>query len=285
MMREIQNILKVSVLLGLLLSGNAARGQCVNGRAKEHFESARSYDAVGDARAEQEYRRAIELANGRCADAWQWLSNYLAKRLQFRESTDAWRAYLKHRPSKARPNDLLKLRLLKRAAELHSRSVSAQPLSTDEMVELVGLVGRFATQTDAITVAENAVKLHPESAKALVALADLIKFQQKERALELLNRAAIFANEEVFVFIARGWYYFWSQGKPVEAEMDFRRALELSNGLSASAWQGLGDALSRQGRRNEAVEAYRKYLKVRPQSASHYDEVIKRSIENLRSLP
>jgi superkiller protein 3 len=153
------------------------------------------------------------------------------------------------------------------------------------MVELVGLVDRFATQTDAITVAENAVKLHPESAKALVALADLIKFQQKERALELLNRAAIFANEEVFVFIARGWYYFWSQGEPVEAEMDFRRALELSNGLSASAWQGLGDALSRQGRRNEAVEAYRKYLKVRPQSASHYDEVIKRSIENLRSLP
>ena len=155
---EIQ-ILKFAVLLTLLLSVHTAAGQCHTQRAKEHLESARSYDAVGDTRAEQEYREAITKANGRCPDAWGWLSSYLAERLRFDESADAWRAYIKYRHQKAGSNDLLKLRLLERAAELKSRAASMQPLSADEMVELVGLVNRFATQAVAIPFAEDAVKL------------------------------------------------------------------------------------------------------------------------------
>jgi Tfp pilus assembly protein PilF len=283
MMLEKQHILRVSLLLSLLLSAHAAQGQCANKLAKQHLESANSYRAADDERAEQEYRRAIALAKGRCADAWAGLSFYLSEHRRFSEAADAWHAHIKHiRP---KPNDLLLLRLLKRAAELHSRSLTSQPLSADEMVELVGLVDRFAEPTDAIPFAENAVKVYPESAKALVALANLISSTQQERALELLNRAATLADKETSVFIARGWYFIWVQFKPREAEKDFRRALELSNGTSASAWQGLGDSLSRQGRRNEAIQAYLRYLKIRPQHASHYDEVIKRDIEALRNLP
>lgn len=275
-----RTILKFAAVLSLLLFVNTADGQCVTQRAKEHFQTARTYDAMGDERAEAEYRQAIANANGRCPDAWEWLSHYLAKRLRFAESARAWRTYIKQRHWKAGSNDLLKLRLLDRAAELSLRSANMQPLSADDMVELVGLVDRFGTGSDAIPFAENAVKLHPESAKVLVTLANLIKSEQQDRALELLNRAATLANDAL-VFNSRGWFYLWSKGKAVEAESDFRRAIELSNGSSASSWQGLGEALSRQGRRKEAINAYRKYLEVRPPSASHHDEVIRQAIKNL----
>jgi tetratricopeptide (TPR) repeat protein len=285
MMLEKQHVLRVSLLLTLLLSAHAAKGQCANKLAKQHLESANSYNAADDARAEEEYRRAIALAKGRCPDAWLRLSYYLSERLRFSEAAGAARNQIKHLRRKAISANPERLRLLDRAAELHSRSLTNDPLSADEMVELVGLVDRFAEPTDAIPFAENAVKVYPESAKALVALANLIKFTQQERALELLNRAATLADKETFVFIARGWYFTWVRFMPLEAEKNFRRALELSNGTSASAWQGLGDSLSRQGRRTEAIEAYLRYLKIRPQHAAHYDEVIKRDIETLRNLP
>lgn len=277
--------MKLAVIIALLLLVHNASGQCVNQRARKHLQSARSYDSWGDARAEQEYRQATAMARGRCPDAWVGLSSYLAQRLQFAEAADAMRGYIKHQHRKAGSPFLADLRLLERAAELKSRATSMQSLSADEMVELVGLVDRFAREKKAaIPFAEDAVKLYPNSANALVALAKQIRSTQKERALELLNRAATLT-DEAFVFNARGMYYFWNEHNPVKAESDFRRAIELSNGSSASAWHGLGDALAFQGRRKEAAEAYQKYLEVRPHDAHHHDELIKMAIEQLKSVP
>jgi Flp pilus assembly protein TadD len=65
------------------------------------------------------------------------------------------------------------------------------------------------------------------------------------------------------------------------AEADFRKAIELSDGANASAWAGLGDSLSRIGRTDDAIAAYRQYLSIRPKSAAHYDGEIRKSIELL----
>ena len=60
--------------------------------------------------------------------------------------------------------------------------------------------------------------------------------------------------------------YFWVHGNSVKAEADFRKAIELSDGSNVSAWSGLGDSLARQGRRDEALAAYRRYLLIRPKA-------------------
>lgn len=103
--------------------------------------------------------------------------------------------------------------------------------------------------------------------------------------MELLNRAVALKDQDPSGYVARGWYYFWVSGNLREAEADFRRSVALSNGLNASAWQGLGDTLARLGQRKEAVEAYRKYLVARPPTATHHDEAIRQTIKKLLSEP
>jgi tetratricopeptide (TPR) repeat protein len=156
-------------------------------------------------------------------------------------------------------------------------------LSVDEMVELVKIVDGFGVPGDAISYAERALELYPESTKALVTLADLIKSDQKDRALELLNRAVAFEPNEPTIYVARGWCYFWAHSNAMGAESDFRKAIELSKGSLASAWLGLGDTLARKGQGDEAVVAYLKYLSLRPNSAAHYDGEVRKSIKMLKS--
>lgn len=273
--------LRFGLICCLLVPSITAFAQSNNRISKEHFERARSFDSAGDSRAEQEYRQAISVRKGVYAEAWESLSYYLAKRLRFREAADSWRKYLKQRPGKSTPGDLKRLSSLERAAELRVRTDTRQSVTADEALDLIHLIDRFGQRNDAITYAEQGLKLHPESVRLLTTLADLIKFEQKERALELLNRAVVFQSQDASVYTGRGWYHFWVSGNLTEAEADFNRAIELSKGLNASAWQGLGDTLARTGRRNEAVEAYRKYLAVRPQSAAHHDTVIRQSIRSL----
>ena len=87
------------------------------------------------------------------------------------------------------------------------------------------------------------------------------------------------------MYLARGRGFYWIEGNAVSAEADFRKALELSKGLTVLAWQGLGDALSRQGKKTEAILAYEKYLAMRPKSEAHHDAQIKKAIAVLRSQP
>jgi len=116
-----------------------------------------------------------------------------------------------------------------------------------------------------------------------VVLAKLIEREQRDKALEFLNRAIAFEPNNPTFYVVRGGHFFWIHGNSLAAEVDFRKAIELSNGTNASAWAGLGDSLAREGRRDEAIAAYRQYLSIRPKSAAHYDEEIKKSIELLEN--
>ena len=251
--------------------------------AKERLERAISYGAAGDPRAEQECRQAIAESGGVYPEAWEWLSRHLARELRFNEAATAWRKYLEQTNEKVQSPALERLDRLDRGAQLKGRSDKGEILSSEEMLELIKLVDGFGSRGDAIPYAEKAAKLHPGSAKVLVALADLIRYPQKERALVLLTEAIALEPHEPTIYVARGWCFFWAFGSPSEAETDFRRAIELSNGANASAWAGLGDSLARQAKRNEAIAAYRKYLSVRPNSAAHYDGEIRKSIAILQS--
>lgn len=272
-------------LICLLLVAHVVRGQSSKPNpdcGREHFERAQLHEAADDPRAEQEFRNAI----GECRDvypeAWLELSSYLAGKQRFDEAVNAWRKYLAQSDKKTRQTNPERLRRLKRVAELKSRNDRGDTVSVEEMIELVHLVDGFASRGDAVPYAEKAVKLYPESTTALVVLANLLKSTQKDRALELLNRAVSFAPTDPSLYVTRGGCYFWSFGDPIKAEADFRRALELSNESNASAWAGLGDSLARMGQRAEAIAAYQKYLSKRPKSAEQYDGEIRKSIELLR---
>jgi len=274
-------ILAIACVAGFCIHYVKAQSDFVS--AREHFERARSYSSADDPRAEEEYRQAIADRAGVYPEAWEWLSRCLAHKLRLPEAVTAWRTYIKQAGRKVLPTAQAQLHSLERGAELKSRSDSGEFLSAEESVELVRLVDGFADSRDAVPYAEKAVKLHPESAKALLALANLIKTEQKDRALELFNRAVVFEPNDPSVYNARGGYYFWVRLDPIKAELDYRRAIELSNGLIAAPWAGLGDSLALLGRRDEALAAYRKYLSIRPKSAAHYDGEIKKSIEMLQS--
>jgi len=215
------------------------------------------------------------------AEDFKSLSSDLAQQLRFEEAAAALRKSFKQAHQKPQAPERERLRRLDRAAELKSRSDKGFPLSADEAVELTRLVSGFGAKGSAIPYAERAVERHPESAKALVVLAELIKPDQKPRALELLSRAIVFEPNDPAMYLARASYYFWIHNDPAAAEKDYRRAIELSNGSNAFAWAGLGDSLARLGRRDEALAAYRKYLSIRPKSAAHYDGEIEKSIEML----
>lgn len=284
-------MLFIELTLKIMLAAALTTGLCLQSAAiqsdvssaKEHFERARSYSAANDSRAEQEYRKAIAVRGGVYPEAWEWLGRHLAHGLRFDEAAAAWRIYLKQTSEKVPTTAVDQLKRLERAAQLKVQVNGDGALSIEEYVELIKLVDGFGSKEDAIPYAEKAVKLYPESAKALICLAELIKNPQSDRALELLNRAIAFEPNEPAVYVSRGSFFFWVRGNSGEAEADFRRAIELSRGLNASAWAGLGDALAQQGHRDEAIAAYRKYLSIRPKSAAHYDGEIRKSIRMLQS--
>jgi|ERR1043165_913223 tetratricopeptide (TPR) repeat protein len=277
----LQKLLTTVLVTGFCLPALVAQSNTSS--AREHFERAVSFSTTQDPRAEDEYKQAIADRGGIYPEAWEGLSRYLAHALRFEEAAAAWRKYLKQTNKKVPPAALEYLQRLERSASLKSKSDKGQPLTLEERLELVRLVDGFGSKGDAVLYAEKAVELYPDSAKVLVALAELIKREQSERALELLNRAIAFEPNDPSFYVIRGGYFFWVRGNSVAVEVDFRKAIELSEGLNASAWAGLGDSLAREGRRDEAIAAYRQYLSIRPESAAHYDGEIRKSIEMLRN--
>ena len=248
------------------------------GRAR--LEQARIYAAADDPRTEGEYRQAIADRGGFYPDAWRELSTYLARKQKFSEAADAFRKYLNQAQGRTNAGWLNRL---EQASELkNKRDNSGESLNENERLELVRLIVGFASKDDAIPYAEEALKFHPESPLVLIALADLIRWKDKERSLEMLNRAVTFAPDKPVTYVARGWCQFWAFRNPVEAEKDFRRALEVSKGSDASAWAGLGDALKQQGRREEAIQAFQKYLSIRPIEAASQDPLIRQTIRDLK---
>lgn len=280
---KIQFLFHAVALVALALTSVAA--QSITDQAKERFDRATLYGAAKDSRAEAEYRHAIALRNGVYPEAWQGLAGNLARSLRFKEATTAWRKYLRQKNGKVLTGEIEQLNRLNRGASLKYRLERTQLLTLNEILELVRLVEAFASSEEAVPYAERAVELYPESGQALVILGQMIKTDQKERALELLDRAIEFEPNNATFHVARGQYFFWIRGEPLLSEADFRKAIKLSRGANASAWAGLGDSLARQGRRDEAIAAYQQYLSVRPVTSTHYDHEIKKSIEMLKNAP
>jgi tetratricopeptide (TPR) repeat protein len=192
---------------------------------------------------------------------------------------------MKQSPRNRHAENLKRLSALERGADLKSRSENNEVLTVDELVDLINLVDRFGVKGDAVPYGEKTASLYPGSSKALIALADLIRSDQKDKALELYKRAVQLEPESWEVYSKRGWFYRWNLGAFGEAEKDFRTAIKLSDGRDSRAWQGLGDVLALQGQRKEAIEAYKTYLRVRKDAASYYDPVIKKQIKELEKNP
>jgi len=275
---QITSCLSLSLLLSVV--GRAQVSKISS--AKQHLESASSAAASGDAAAEKEFRKAIELRDGIYPEAWLQLSLFLRKNLRFTDSLQALETALKQKPQLLSTWEK-DLGIVRRAAELQARDSSGEVLPVEEMIELVNAVDTFAYHEAAKPYAERAVVIYPQSSSALITLASLIKWDERERAMDLFNRAVSLKSSDPLVYIARGRGFCWIEGDGYRAEADFRKAIALSNGLNIYAWQGLGDALARQGRRNEAIMAYEKYLAMRPENLAFQDLQIKRSIAALRT--
>lgn len=249
--------------------------------AKEHLQQARAYEVWNDPRAESEYNKAIAAQKGVYPTAWKELSFFLARRLRFGEAAKALRTAMKQSPGSRHAENLKRLHALERGAELKSRSEKNEVLLVDELLDLVNLVDRFGVKDDAVPYGEKVASLYPGSSKALIALADLIRSTQRDRAQELFNRAVQLEPQSWEVYSKRGWFYRWNLGTFADAERDFRKAIKLSGGRDSRAWQGLGDVLALQGHRKDAIEAYKTYLRVRKDAASYYDSEIKKQIKEL----
>lgn len=273
----------IILLIGFCLYSVTAMAQSNAATAKQYLERAQSYSAAKDPRAEQEFKDAIAARGGVYPEAWQAFSSYLAYSLRFEEAAAAWRKYLKQTNTKISPTEAEYQKRLDRGALLRLRYDNRQSMSMEEMLELTKLVDGFGSTQAAIPYAERTAEQYPQSGEALVALAGLIKNEQRDRALDLLNRAISFDPNNPSFYVTRGSYFFWVQGNPRAAEADYRKAIDFSKGTYAPAWAGLGDSLARIGRREEAIAAYRRYLLIRPKSAAHYDGEIRKSIELLES--
>jgi tetratricopeptide (TPR) repeat protein len=282
-------LLQILALTFILLSFGPVFGQTLDSESPQViFEKARSLDTSGDPRAEEEYRRAIAARKGVYPEAWKWLSSYLAKRLRFAEAEQALRTAVKQTQENVWEGDRQQVKQFKRAAELKSRSDEGGSLSAAESVELVKVIDQYGKREAALPYAEKAVADYPNSAKALTTLAALLTWdlQQRQRAIILLNQAVSLEPANPDVYLARGSGYYRCLGDGIQAETDFRRAMELSKEPStvAGAWYGLGDALAKQGRWKEAISAYQKFLKLRPKTAAHHDGAVRKSIADLRMV-
>lgn len=281
--RRLTKLPTVILLVGFCLPNVTVAAQSDTLSAKQHLERARLYSAAKDPRTEEEFKQAIAARGGKYPEAWEALSTHLADALKLKEAAAAFRKYVKQTRTKVSSTELEHLKRLDRGALLRARHDDGQSMSLEEMLELTKLVDGFGSPQDAVPYAEKTVELYPQSGEALVALAELIKNEQKQRALDLLNRAISFEPNNPPFYVARGRYLFWVKGNPRTAEADFRKAIELSSGTNFSAWAGLGDSLARIGRKDEAIAAYRQYLSIRPKSAAHYDGEIRKSIELLEN--
>jgi tetratricopeptide (TPR) repeat protein len=195
-----------------------------------------------------------------------------------------WQKYLEQSPASKIPKfakDLQKR--LKRAAFLKSKSDKGETLSLVESLDLTILIEGFGSEAQGLPYAEKTVQLYPESSKALVKLAELIDWKQKDRARELFNRAIAFEPREPANYLARAQFHYWVDVNAAQAAEDFRKVIELGDDKNASAWWGLGGTLARLGRRDEAIAAFKKYLSLRPVSVAEHDKDVIKAIELLKN--
>jgi Tetratricopeptide repeat len=274
---------KPYLYLAVLLTVSSAadvRAQVNNDRAAAHLERAAQLAAHRDAKAEQEYRLAIHYRGGNFPEAWLDLSQFLKQHLRFSEAATALQNYLAQTDQKDLADDFEELAVLQRAANLKERIDKSKKATLGDYLELTTIVARYGENKDALPYAEKAVSSYPESSEALVAVARYLPPDQKARKSSVLQRAIELAPGNATAHALLGWDYFLVRGNAKEAAKQFNKALELTAGQYADAWEGLGRALIVQGEREAAAAAFRNYLRVR-KTPSQYDGYIKQEIERL----
>jgi tetratricopeptide (TPR) repeat protein len=251
--------------------------------AKGHLQRAREYASFNDPRAENEYKLAIKTCGSCKPEAYQEFSLYLQHHLRFSEAATALNRYIIQTPGKNHTDDLADLAKLTQAAKLQRRIENSKKPTLEEIADFVFIVWGYGGQDDAIPYSEKALSLYPQSAKAHFVLGKLLSNRQKQRALELLQKAVELEPYNPEAHSELGWYYLWSTGENKRAEFEFREALRFSNNKDETAWQGLGHVFARMGRNEEAVEAFRNYLRVR-KVPTQYDSEIQHLIEKLERV-
>ena len=249
--------------------------------AQQHFDRGESLEAGGDPGAEQEYRAAIKCRKDFYPEAWKKLAQFYRSQLRFHEAAAALQQYVAQTPQDNHSNDYENLAELKRMLVLEKRVNGSAVPSLNNLLEFIRFVTAYSKHERAIPYAEKALELYPGSGKAHLVLSRLLPTEQKERQFVLIIKAVELDPDDPEAHAALGSYYFWrGQGQTSEAIREFRKALEVSDGQYAYAWEGLGRALAFSGEKKEAIEAFRTYLRVR-KTPSQYDNAIRREIERL----
>lgn len=275
----------VAVLLSFPLPNQAQSKR--QDRAKLHFDRARDFEVFNDPQAEMEYRLAIEARNGRYPEALLNLAFYLESQLRFSEAVLVFGDYIEQTPKEDHTAHRERLKDLQKASILQARIKNTATPDLPDLLEFASLVNRYGRDhiKQAIPYAEKAVSLYPTSSEAHILLGRLlIGSQYQSRRFEVLKRAVELDPANPKAHHQLGWYYIERlQGE--KASEEFRKSLEFSNGSLTDAWQGLGWALSMEGRKKEAIEAFRNYLRagdVPKQYRTEIEQQIKKLEQGLR---
>jgi tetratricopeptide (TPR) repeat protein len=277
-----RTILAIVITFSASASGMAHCKQLTE--AKRHLEHAIELDSFKDSIAEQEYRKAIELCNGRYPEAWRQLSWFLQRKSRFPESASTLQEYIRQTPREDHKDDRDELKELREAEIIQTRINTIEKPELSDLIKFCSLVSRYSENhvRDTIPFAERAISLYPTSSEALLLLARALDYStQQDRVVNLIRQAVELAPNSPEAHYEMGRYYLWHSklSRLDDSISEFRSALKLSEGKAVEAWQGLGRALILQEKTREGIEALRTYLRLK--KPSQYDEEIKQLIRSL----
>lgn len=249
-----------------------------------------AYQIQADERAKQEFDLARSNAIA-CPKVFLVLAEDQSRELHFREAADLLEDYLRLTPRENHARDRKDLRNWRRASLLKDRvDRSARPSLTD-LVELVFLIDGYGDRKgiDAVPYAEKALQLYPNAPEAILSFVDLTMAgiqtpAEIDRIRQLLDRAVTLAPANAKAHSMRGHFDLWWLNQPVSAEMDFRRALKLSRNLDTLAWKGLGNIYMKSGRKQQAISAFRTYLRLLKAKGAPVDTVVRHALQELEKV-
>jgi tetratricopeptide (TPR) repeat protein len=285
-MEQLRKWLSLGLLTGssLLLAPSLAHAQSAC-ESNIHFERAESlgtdYATRKDPRVEKEYRLAFISSNRKCTDALLELSGYLNRSLRFGEAAVVLKDYIKLTPREDHAIDAKDLANLQKASVIKSHVDNGEAVQLADILELTTLVHGYAGSSEALPYAERARELYPESTEAILVLVRELPSDQTGRMTELLDQAVALEPANVEIRNARGWHFMIPLHRFIEAEAEFRMAVELSKNQNAGAWYGLGSALMFQGQKQRAVEALRNFQRLCKNTPSCSEADAEKLIEQL----